>query len=1158
MKDDDKRKNKTRAEIDHNNGGDDDEDDADIAFATMDFSGVNFDEPKTMEEQQQQGKVVASMASDKNLAIVEQWEQDTAFQDYNWATSTDDEDDAAHNKNNDQRRQAIRQLGQWMAHGQYLRVLYYDDDNNNNDKQRSTTHDEPQSIAQQLFAGPYTGTLASMSNTSGGGGGGGPIWQSLHHRIHDMLQAFPTTTADDSSLRSTQLMMFALELVAIAALNLFCQANYTGPAQLDKEPSTSTTTPTTMDDEPNKTPPPPTNAQLLSHVHPHDSMTTVLEEASNHHHHTDNESSSKKSTRVILPPWNPNPEDSKQMDDFPDNHPKDETKSLIPDHPETTTTTTTVSSKVERGRDSRYHNAILAELAVEGEWPCPVCDYPYFLLVARAILTALVQQQHHHPTLQGGPEPGRLKGLYLWHARALVAHVRLLQTKVGEVPPSLEEEVLNAFERVTVLFQSSSSLEPTNTSRQSRLATVWLERGLAHYHLHLPNHHQENGKPMNRLAPSPSASVPEPSTLVVSGRSCFVHAQTCSGLQVQLTGAMGKRTKYQQEAKAQLRVHARSKANPRRHGLDAPEPQPRDNATTNNDESLSPPIETTDRKAKKRESDVTDVSSKPTIQPVDHPEDTILLDRIQFEQDDGNTPLSEQDDPPLSRLDQAIILALCLDVKNSNPSADVLTAEEMGAFLARVLDDSYQSHDQKDDEKKSDALSHHPDWMIYSTALLERAWLEFERPHTKERAILQLQALVDQHDTHRLTMTQSTHSSITTDAAPVQLRLQNLHTLVYPPRWAFLNDLAHRYAHLGLVTSAAELYTEIELWDDVVDCYTRAGKRSKAQAIVRERLLHDAETPRRWTALGDLTQDISCYQKAITVSHGRYAKAYIALGQHYFEKNELTLALENYHQALQLRPLAPHIWFRYGTIAMRLEQWDVALSAFSEVVQQEPEEAEAWANVAAVHMHNRCPDQAYPALKESLRYQRNNWRVWTSQLYTCLDLQKWDEALQACQMLLDLYHSRGQADSVPPLEEKCVRALVGGALQTYLQQREEQALSSSLSTGTETASPMVGSLEAARRTLLRTHELLESIGSSATSATNMPWVMECLRFLQEQMGAEDKVLLEYLMQVSPNNTWFAGEMMQTDSHSLTFPSLPVVYTVLGIPYLAKCSTMGTR
>jgi Tfp pilus assembly protein PilF len=49
---------------------------------------------------------------------------------------------------------------------------------------------------------------------------------------------------------------------------------------------------------------------------------------------------------------------------------------------------------------------------------------------------------------------------------------------------------------------------------------------------------------------------------------------------------------------------------------------------------------------------------------------------------------------------------------------------------------------------------------------------------------------------------------------------------------------------------------------------------------------------------------------------------------------------------------------------MRLEDWETALQSFTEVVEQEPEEGDAWANVAAIHMHNKNPSEAYPALNE--------------------------------------------------------------------------------------------------------------------------------------------------------------------------------------------------
>jgi tetratricopeptide (TPR) repeat protein len=380
--------------------------------------------------------------------------------------------------------------------------------------------------------------------------------------------------------------------------------------------------------------------------------------------------------------------------------------------------------------------------------------------------------------------------------------------------------------------------------------------------------------------------------------------------------------------------------------------------------------------------------------------------------------------------------------------------------------------------------------MVYSTALLERAWLEFERSHARERAILQMQALADQH-TNRLTLTQSTRESVE-DSAPAQERLRNLHSIVYPPRWSMIEDLADRYASLGIVSSAAELYSEIELWDSVVDCYRRAGRITHAEKIVRERLAIE-ETPRMWAALGDLTEDPVYYEKAVELSRGRYADAYLALGAHYFEKGDRDLSADNYRKALKVRPLNPAAWFRLGTIYMQLKQWQEALKAFSEVVMQEPEEGEAWANIAAIHMHNKQPAEAYPALNESLKHQRSNWRVWVSKLYTCLDLGKYDEAIQACNILLDLRIERKASAGVPPLEEKCVRAIVGGSLKCFKESEGDEA-----------------ALDAARRTLSRVHALLNRISASSEIEYDT-WIFETIAFFHQETSHDSEKVLDALM-----------------------------------------------
>jgi tetratricopeptide (TPR) repeat protein len=545
-----------------------------------------------------------------------------------------------------------------------------------------------------------------------------------------------------------------------------------------------------------------------------------------------------------------------------------------------------------------FHNAVLAELAVEGEWPCQVCEAPYLLLLARSILLPLsnpVQKDWINSSAvelersleeQSFSLASKLTGVHLWSARAAVAHGRLLQSR--EPPITLWEETDATFQLCLHEFcpgptgtdqQPAASLSSDHESWQRRkyAATVLLEYGLAHHHFERPG----------------------------MGRASFQKAKEQSGLAVSVTGSSGKRTKFQTKNTAQMLVEATSASRP-------------DDGQQNNNNHQE------------------DSSNLIREQKVELSEDEILLERIKFEDETKN------EIKHLTTLDQAIVLSLCLDVKNSNPTGDDLTAEEMGAYLARVLD-------------------HHDDWMLYSTALLERAWLEFERTHGRERAILQMQALTDQH-TNRLTLTQSTKKSIE-ESAPAQDRLRNLHSIVYPPRWGMLKDLADRYAKLGIFMSAAELYTQIELWDEVVECYRRSGRESKAEEIVRERLAIQ-ETPRMWSTLGDLTRDPACWEKAIEMSRGRFSSAYIALAAFAFDKNDLVKAAEYYKKALELRPVAPAIWFRLGTISMQTSKWDDALGAFTRVVQLEPEEHEAWANVAAVHMRNKNPSSAYPALQE--------------------------------------------------------------------------------------------------------------------------------------------------------------------------------------------------
>ena len=124
--------------------------------------------------------------------------------------------------------------------------------------------------------------------------------------------------------------------------------------------------------------------------------------------------------------------------------------------------------------------------------------------------------------------------------------------------------------------------------------------------------------------------------------------------------------------------------------------------------------------------------------------------------------------------------------------------------------------------------------------------------------------------------------------------------------------------------------------------------------------------------------------------------------------------------------------------------------------------------------------------EESLKQNRNNWRVWVSKLYTCIDLKKYDEAIQACHELIDLKARRNESEGVEPLEEKCVRAIVGGTVRKYQEARE--------------AKDEIG-IDSLKRTLIRVRALLDKIESSTKIE---PWFYEISAHFNDELGWEEE------------------------------------------------------
>jgi tetratricopeptide (TPR) repeat protein len=333
----------------------------------------------------------------------------------------------------------------------------------------------------------------------------------------------------------------------------------------------------------------------------------------------------------------------------------------------------------------------------------------------------------------------------------------------------------------------------------------------------------------------------------------------------------------------------------------------------------------------------------------------------------------------LHPIDQAILLALCLDVHNSNAD-HALTYEEMYPYIERVL---LQANN----------------WMVHSTALLERSWLEFERRKTMDRAMLQIQALIDQHSS-KLSISQASYESVES-AAPVQDRLMYLHSIVYGAQYELKRDLANRYLRCQVFVSAMNFFKELEMWDEVVTCYQLLQKPQRAELVVREQL-KTGETPYMLTALADLTGKEEYYERAWIVSKGRYPRAKRTQAKICYDRGDFAKCCQYLDEALAVQPLVATAWYLKGIACMRLERWDDGVQAFVRCVQQDMEIGEAWANIGAIHMQQRAWAKAHPALTEALKVKRESWRILENLMTVCIAMGRWREVVLHMNALLDL------------------------------------------------------------------------------------------------------------------------------------------------------------
>ncbi|KAJ3107479.1 hypothetical protein HDU97_004075 [Phlyctochytrium planicorne] len=473
-----------------------------------------------------------------------------------------------------------------------------------------------------------------------------------------------------------------------------------------------------------------------------------------------------------------------------------------------------------------------------------------------------------------------------WKLRVVFVQQRILDNPAG----SGKEILFAAMESVK---GSSAWTEVDEKIRQKAMSMLTLESGLVY------SYYGDDEK----------------------AKAHYKEAQELTGLKWNVTGALGRRTRFQEFDVAQLIVKAESSS------LDEKEAKETPKTLALNDDTL--------------------------------------LENIMF-----TTP-KDIDDPALkgnlNPQDQCILLSFCLNVQNENPE-DGLTTEQMVPYVTRVLENPNN-------------------WTIHTMALLLRSRLEAKKSRTAERAALQLQALVDQ---------------IPLEESTVSERLRHIFSLMVPPKWNLERELGERFASLGVLKSALEIFERLQMWDDVVSCMQLLGKDKEAEEVVRKQLETAPGSPKLHCLLGDILKDPQMYYEAWSLSRFKYARAMRSLGAYHFREGDFVESVECYRKGLTINPLFENSWFVMGCAALRAEDWESAEEAFRRTISLDHSNGEAWTNLASVFIRKGKKRDAWRALREALRQHHENSKIWDNYLFICTDLGEFNEAVRALQQILDL------------------------------------------------------------------------------------------------------------------------------------------------------------